>query len=164
MYFEIGCAIILLVYLFDRQLIRVQWNSLASFIAFLLVFVVAQIAIGSYTFNGFVPSNPLKDIESWRLALVFWEDAFYVIPMYYAFKIDKTKYQIPSILFAVVMSLWFGSGHLYQGIMGAVVTSFYPYFISLRYARKVGFGTVMLAHILYDFAILFLVRYGHYMY
>lgn len=164
MYIKVAILIMLFVFIFDRKTLRIEWGSLAKFIAFLIMFVIAQIAVGSYIFNGFPRTNPIAEIPSWRLAVVFWEDAFYAIPLYYAFKIDKSKYQWMSILFAIFMSLWFGFGHLYQGVFGFIITSFYPYFISLKYGKRVGFGTVMCGHVLYDFAILFLARYGHYMY
>lgn len=158
--FHIGCFILLLYMIFDKNTVRVQWDSLAKFIAFLCVVFVLRISMISA--SGDLPLNPaeLANRPSWPFALVFWEDAFYVLPLMF---MDKFKWLKKWFIWwpvAIALSVHFGLGHAYQGNTAIFITAIYPIFISYRYAKKVGMGTVMLGHILYDFSTFWMVKYA----
>lgn len=88
----------------------------------------------------------------WPMTLtVFWEDACHGLPLLLLQRLIGTKkwtWPIHGILTALVM-LEFGMGHVYQGLFAAILLSCYvPY--SIKMGKKVGFGTVMVCHTLYD--------------
>ena len=149
--YYIGIAILLAVYLFDPKTVRIQWNSVASFCGFMAFITVMRIALFDYQMSqgASFPVMPPEIYQSgiWRLAMVFWEDCFYALPIYYAFKyLNKW----PAWIFAIILSAHFGAGHVYQGVGTAIFLSIYPIFIANKFGVKYGFGTVMVCHILYD--------------
>lgn len=133
------------ILILDIDKLKIKFNAVASFVAFLVLFGVVQICL----YNGqSVPTSPYK-IQMFSLLRVFLEDAYFVmIPFYITNRIQNKK-----INFAVwlIYSIMFSSCHLYQGLTGVLITSFYPYFISNKFAKKSSFGTVMVCHLLWDF-------------
>lgn len=75
---------------------------------------------------------------------------FSLLLIYYAEKFLPKWIFVPIV---VLSSLIFGAGHLYQGYFVAALLSLYPYFVSYKYGKKYGYGTVMLCHITYDLSI-----------
>jgi len=150
-----------------RKVMRVQWNSVSTFLAFLAFVTVIRIAGFDFFQDMSGGQNVLPQLPPeldgkpiWRFAIVFWEDAFFAIPLFYAWK-HLRKW--PAIGITIFMSLWFGSGHSYQGVQAIAITALYPYFISLRHGKKVGFGTVMACHILYDVITFYTVYFMRYL-
>lgn len=76
---------------------------------------------------------------------------FSLLSIYYA---KKFLPHWAFVIVAVLTSAVFGLGHLYQGWLAAVLLSAYPYFISYHYGKKHGYGTVMVAHVIFDIVIL----------
>ena len=156
--FYTGILILLAYQIFDRKTIRVEWRSVASFCAFLTILTAVRISGYSYlleTMPGFtLPKVPevILGMGIHKIILVFWEDAFFVLPIYFAMKRCRIWVAVPLI---IVLSAIFGMGHAYQGYWGIFVTSLYPFCISYRFGKKYGFGTVMICHILYDFATIY---------
>jgi len=149
----IGALMLLSFYIFDRKTIRVEWDKLASFIAFMTLVTFLRIAMYDLLMRidpTMIPTmhRELLEIPKIFLTLVWWEDCFYVLPMFLGYKYLPKKY---AHFLAILLSAHFGLGHLYQGIGGVLITSVYPYFISYKYGKKYGFGTVMCGHVLYDF-------------
>lgn len=154
-------AIIAIRFTKDKEIMRVSWDKLAQFMAFLCV--IAMIRLLGYQFlldSGSLESLPrlpeIIDMQKWTLGLVFWEDMFFAVPMYYIWKYMKTKWI--QIALTVALSAVFGLGHLYQGWFAVVFLSFMPYFVSYRYGKKYGFGTCMLGHIAYDVSTVYLIK------
>ena len=149
--FYIAIAILILCRIFDKQIIRIQWNSVSSFLAFMSILTVARLCLFDFSVRngGVMPSMPPEIMQSgmWSFGLVFWEDLFYAVPLYYA---HRWLTPWAAWIFTIIMSVHFGMGHLYQGEFVMYLTMIYPYFISKRFGEKYGFGTVMLCHILYD--------------
>lgn len=154
MYYMIaGFAIVGLFALFDKHTVRIDWQALGGFIAFMSVATFIRIAMYDYMHMAdpsFIPRmhGELLYMPKILFSLVWWEDGFYVLPMFLAFKYLPKKY---AITVAIALSVHFGMGHLYQGIEGVLVTACYPYWVGYRYGTKFGFGTVMVGHVLYDF-------------
>ena len=149
-----GLAILAYTWFNHRKLVRVEWNSVASFLGFMALATIQR--IGLYDFladvdpRGFhyPPISPqFLGKPIWRFCLVFWEDAFFGIPIYMAFKRCRKWL---AWVFVISLSMLFGQAHGYQGDLAIIVTAIYPYFISYRMGSKYGFGTVMVSHMLYD--------------
>ncbi len=194
--FLISMAILAYTRFKDKEAVRVQLDSVAKFLAFMAMVTCIRIAVFDFTvgMGGTIPVLPpeLLEMGMWRLLMVFWEDCFYVLPIYlvsrkeaginvtlkYYGKVIKTigkknKFNIPWIGKKQITQLWkpitwaialglsvhFGMGHAYQGMSAVVITMLYPFFISYRYGRKVGFGTVMVCHILYDFITFYTIYF-----
>lgn len=149
-------SMIALSYTEEREVVRVDWSKIASFVGFMTL--VSFLRIASYDLMlsmGAIKDLPTLPMEiamnKWTLCLVFWEDMFFGLPLYLVHKymnegwMKWLKWPI-----TVLVSLMFGLGHIYQGIFAVFVTSLYPYFISKKYGERHGFGTVMMCHIIYD--------------
>ena len=138
----------------DKDILRIQLGSVTNFIGFLFIVVAFRICLTSLfkEFGIDMHSHIYKMAPIWTVGLVWWEDAFFALPIYFLYKyVQDTKYlKLIKILIVIALSTFFASGHMYQGWMAVVVTFFYPYFMSYKYGKKVGFGTVMVCHILFD--------------
>lgn len=146
-----------------RHIIRIEWNKVSSFLAFLAFVTCIRIAgfefLADFAPPGTLPSmnEKLLNVPIWRFVLVFWEDAFFGIPLYYAWKYCRRWF---ALLVTIGFSVWFGFGHGYQGNYAIVLTALYPYFISYRFGSQYGFGTVMVSHIMYDMATYYTILYA----
>lgn len=150
----------------DPQLIRIEWNKVASFLAFMAIFTVGRIAMYDFMVDmdprflwNLHRDNVISQIPMWSFMLVFWEDVFFGMSIYWIMKKFKEQKWIwvPAV---TAISVLFGLAHGYQGPYAIMITTFYPFFISYRLGKKYGFGTVQIGHILYDvitfYTILFL--------
>ena len=92
-------------------------------------------------------------------AFVGWEDLCYSFPLVLLKRMlgtSKWMWPVHMLLLAFVM-LSFFTGHTYQGVFAAAMISFYiPY--AVRFIEKNGVTTLMLGHMLYDFATIMTVR------
>jgi len=144
----------------EKDLFRVSWDKLAQFVAFLTVVFVMRVLIESFKFDvglvhGFPRLPPEIGNHKWTFGLVFWEDFFFAVPIYFIMKHCQRKWL--RVLSIVTLSILFGLGHAYQGLSGIVITAFLPYFVSYNFGKKYGFGTSMLGHILYDVSTAYMV-------
>ena len=98
------------------------------------------------------PTLPMEiETSKWTLALVFWEDVFFGMPLYFIHKYMNDGFaKYVKWTLTIMISLLFGLGHAYQGLFAVALTSLYPYFISKKYGERHGFGTVAICHIIYD--------------
>lgn len=146
----------------EKEIMRIDFGALAKFTAFIIMLTIFRVLKTDMDLDlGWthsIPSLPPEiDAHRWTLGLVFWEDMFFAVPMYYLQKyMTKKTWLRRSII--VGLSVLFGLGHTYEGgYQTAVIMSFMPYFVTLRYGKKYGFGTTMCAHVLYDFATCYFV-------
>lgn len=155
----IGSLIMLACLFKNKKLLRVQWNSVASFIAIMALVICIRLACINFLYKnlpGFqIPTVPLElqIMGIWNIALVFWEDAVFGMSIYWLMRFKKWI-AWPLI---IAISALFGYEHMYQGIVVAGILSLYPYLISYRYGSKYGFGTVMVCHTLYDFMTIYMI-------
>ena len=175
--FLIGCLIIGGVSVYehykqvpsDKQLMRVDLGGVSKFLAFIAMVTVIRLCAFDLAME-FAPEKfsemiyqshyTLMQTPLWRLGLVFWEDAFFAMPMVYVIRKYSKWIWIP---FVIAMSAMFGMGHGYQGMWAIAVTAVYPYFISYKYGTKNGFGTVMCCHIIYDVVTYFTLYLAPYL-
>jgi hypothetical protein len=143
-YFLASFFIMFYAFVKDKEKMRIRPNAINKFIG-LMVFI-SMVRLCSLS-RGLIRS-PDFPLSMANFIIVFFEDAFYVmIPYYICKKIDS---KLIKLAIWYVFSLWFASGHLYQGMFVAMLTGLYPYFISRYYAKKTSFTTVMVCHFLFD--------------
>jgi hypothetical protein len=136
--------ILVAVFFFDRERLQVDLSAIGKFLKIVLIGSALSFVI-RYSL-GRIPTLPPVGFGS--LLLVWWEDVlFSLLSIYYAEKFLPKWVFVP---LAVITSLVFGMGHLYQGWFAVLALSFYPYFVSYKCGKKYGYGTVMICHVLYD--------------
>lgn len=145
--------IFLAVLCFDRKILKIDLNAIQSFLTLMTLLTFLRLALASIAIEfDIYPQDinkGLAHIPYWRLALVFWEDAFFAIPIYYMKdRWNWSKYIWLPIVAA--LSVAFGLGHMYQGEWAFFATLVIPYAIFYRYGKRFGFGTTMICHILFD--------------
>jgi len=138
-----------------RDLLRIQWKSVGKWILFLGGLTVYRIVLFKY----FGDHEYLKEaaegalIIPWQATLtVFWEDLCHTVPLVILSRWlgnDKLWKKALTWLAIIGVMISFGLGHVYQGVIAAFVLSFYIPF-TFKKGQEVGFGTVMLCHVLYD--------------
>lgn len=135
-----------------RHILSVKLDKVAKFLAFMAIVTFIRSCLFGFLYTHGISDLPVMPEElrgqSWRFALVFWEDVFFGIPIYFIMKSALNKYIKAILIF--VLSATFGMGHLYQGEFAVMLTTLYPFLVSYRYGKRVGFGTVMICHMLYD--------------
>ena len=155
--------LIMLVFQFTqhRDLFRISWDKLAAFCGFLAVLFAFRIL--QYTFlldMGLIDKLPTLHPQiaksMWTLGMVFWEDMFFAVPLYFIWKYMDRKWL--QLGLTVALSVLFGLGHAYQGMQAVVITMFLPYFVSYHFGKKYGFGTSMCGHVLYDFSTVMAIQ------
>jgi hypothetical protein len=151
-YLIASISIIVLASIFDKKQMDIDFGGVAKFLAFLSILTVFRIC--TYKPSPIAPDT--YNIQFYDLLFVFLEDAFFVMIPYYITKVIKNKFAI--FLIWLIASAIFGSYHLYQGVFTAVLISFYPYFISRKYAIRTSFATVMACHVLYDVCTLLTLK------
>lgn len=138
-----------------RDLLRIQWKSVGKWILFLGGLTVYRIVLFKY----FGDHEYLKEAAEgaltipWQATLtVFWEDLCHTVPLVILSRWlgnDKLWKKALTWLAIIAVMISFGLGHVYQGAIAAFVLSFYIPF-TFKKGQEVGFGTVMLCHVLYD--------------
>lgn len=144
------------------EFIRIEWDALAKFVGFMAIITMVRFCMADIAMM-FSPetiesvTRSVQGIGVGSTLFVFWEDVWFVMPIAFIMrKIFPTHKKIATLLI-VLISVIFGMGHLYQGYMAAVL-ALYPFFISYRYGKKYGLGTVMLCHMFYDFVTVMTVK------
>jgi hypothetical protein len=155
--------LVMLVFNFtkEKETFRISWDKLAQFCGFLAILTVFRIYQYIFMLDmGLMKRLPMIPAEisghMWTLGLVFWEDMFFAVPLYFIWKYMSRKWL--QISLTVILSVLFGLGHAYQGWQGVAITMFLPYFVSYHFGKKYGFGTSMCGHVLYDFATVMAVQ------
>lgn len=159
----VGVFIIYLYIMFDKETVRIDYKAIRKFLIFMGCLSLFRMII-FYLTSNIIATEVVKTIPFTSLFWVFWEDAFFVlIPLALKKIIPKTgkMLYVNNIVFAIAMSgmsLLFMYGHSYQGNIG-YLTVIYPFLIAYRYGIKVGFGTVMVCHVLYDIITYSTIKY-----
>ncbi len=145
----------------DKEIMRISWDRLAQFCGFLAILFVFRIYQFMFLLDmGLMKSMPVVPPEIsghlWTMGLVFWEDMFFAVPLFYIWKYMNRRWL--QISLTVMLSILFGLGHAYQGPLVIVITAFLPYFVSYHFGKKYGFGTSMCGHVLYDFSTVMAIK------
>jgi hypothetical protein len=142
-----------------KSLLRIDFASLKKFSIIVVLMNLLRMAV-SFLIIGIHQRSQSASFLPWQTTLlVFWEDAFFTLPLAILYtRLNEKKWfkflYYPAILSSMIA---FGSGHVYQGVLPAMVISLYiPYTIKL--GREHGFGTIMAGHILYDLVTIMSVK------
>lgn len=136
------------------KLLRIDKKGLVKFAKWMIFITLLRIIVIKYLSPKEVSAeaHEMANFLPWQVTLwVFWEDMCHTVPLVLMGKFfgkEKWYRWVSYPLLAIIM-LSFGSGHVYQGIMSAAFISLYIPF-TIRLAKKYGFGTIMLCHMLYD--------------
>jgi len=144
-----------------KDLLRFDWKAFSKFFLFMAVvstyryyMLRFKIAHGADLHLDAVKSLPIEAVF-----FVFWENLYHSVPLVLLRRmIGTNKWVMPihALAMAMVM-ISFGIGHAYQGIFAATFISFAVPF-DVHWGQKVGFGTTILCHILYDFLTIMTIR------
>lgn len=110
----------------------------------------------------FIGTNSFQAVNQLPIGAVFfvgWENLAHSIPLVlFRRMIGTSKWTWPiHLLTTLVVMFSFANGHLYQGALAATFISLaIP--LDIHWGQKVGFGTTMSCHVLYDFATIMIIR------
>lgn len=150
-----------------KELVRVEKKPVLTFLKFMLKIsaIRALIYAALVLFKvpmGYVDSaKEAVSILPWAGTLtVFWEDACHGLPLVLLAQFLGDRWYARSLNFAALLLVMFsfGLGHTYQGVIAAIMLSFYIPF-SMDAGKKYGFGTVMVCHTLYDLITILMVKF-----
>ena len=146
-----------------KDLLRIEPKALAKWVLFLVGITIYRIIV----FKLLSGNDKLHEMTSgaaiipWQSTLmVFWEDACHTLPLVIlARNLGLDKWWKKGLIGAAIgmVMISFGLGHVYQGYAAAAMLSFYIPF-SYKKGQQVGFGTVMLCHMLYDLATILTIH------
>lgn len=118
--------------------------------------VIVYLLLG--TPNSAQDSNsPMNKIELLSILGVYWEDAFFTLPILILERLKTNR--VILIILLCLNAISFALGHLSYGLLWATITLLYVPFISYKYGKSNGLGTVMVCHILYDLITLITLRH-----
>jgi hypothetical protein len=163
-YWMLGIFIIFATYQSSyRDLLRIQKESIGKWILCLAAITAYRFII----FSIFSTNEKLHSMTSaasfipWQATFtVFWEDASYVLPLViFSLCLGQNKLWKKILTYAMIamVSVSFGLGHMYQGYAAAAFLSLYVPF-TFKKGQEVGFGTVMICHILYDLTTILTIK------
>lgn len=151
--FITGVSIFLFLVLKRSKLMRVDWSKVGAFVGFMTLLTAIRFGLMTYS----APSSGGSLNQFSNFMLVFWEDSFFSIPIWFAKDYLKASKKV-WIPLAILLSVTFAYFHLSYGVVWACITLSYPYFISYRYGSRNGYGTQIICHIIYDFMTLAAVK------
>jgi len=159
-----GFLIFAIVLWKDREILRFDYKAVQTFLWFMVGLTFLRFFLFSIAaeFGLYITdiNQGLEHIKFWRLGLVFWEDAFFAIPIYYM--VDKWKWKEYIWLpITAILSIRFGIGHMYQFEAAYFAALLIPYLAFYRYGKKYGFGTSMVCHILFDMITIITFKAAH---
>ena len=142
-----------------RDLMEVKPKSLGKFLKTMAIVTMLRCIMMYFFPPSLESAAPILQIPLWLTATVGWEDAVHTLPLAITARFlgdSKLAKVIQYALIGLVM-FSFGLGHTYQGVFAACMISLYIPIVT-NLGKKHGFGTVMLAHMMYDFITLLTVR------
>lgn len=158
--YVLAAAFIPLASLHFPGICRIEKNKVKEFLFFLIKITIFRLVVHMiFGFSGAAnsPSSPMNKIQILTILGVYWEDAFFTLPILILERLKVNKAILMILL--CLNSISFALGHLSYGALWATITLFYVPFISYKYGKTNGLGTVMVCHILYDLVTLITLRH-----
>jgi hypothetical protein len=147
-----------------RDLMRVDFIAIRKWFVFMCCITLIKIFNFKYgNGNHAIIKQSLLSVAwlpTFAPFLTFWEDPCHAMVLVLLARLVPIKwYNFPIHLIATfIIMLGFGVGHLYQGLLSAIViVTEIP--ISIYFGKKNGFGTVIICHIVYDFLTLLTIKW-----
>ncbi len=132
--------------------LKINWESVKYFLKLEAAGVFVR-GVWIYFFPEFFPKVVVllcKSLDMTKFMSVYWEDAFYVLPIVLLDKYIQPRWIIYSAL--IFSAVQFGMGHLAQGIIVAIAMFIYV-ICCFRFRRSIGIGTFIICHIIHDMTI-----------
>ena len=147
----------------EKHLLRVEKKPVIDWCVFLMIVTALRVfLLTAFGYTGIMgPPTALSMIPWYASFTVFWEDACHGLPLVILAGLIGTKKRLARIINALAMfivSVAFGMSHLYQGLWVALLLCLYVSY-SIKYAKKYGFGTVIICHIIFDLVTFLYVKY-----
>ncbi len=145
-----------------KKLLRINTKAVFKFVKILVAvcilrFVFLKLSLTPDAIESLRATSDMIPIGA--IFAVPWEDACHALPLVLLALVCRKKKWYPVIgklLLGIVM-IAFGAGHLYQGLVPAMLLSLYiP--ATMKLGIKYGFGTIMISHIMYDLSTLLMIR------
>ncbi len=147
-----------------RELLRIEKKPIFYFLRLLGILTLYRVGV----FYFFRDHQYIQDMHTaasfipWEITFtVFWEDAMHGLPLaIFALWLGKDKMwkKILNWIMIALVAISFGLGHTYQGMFAAFLLSFYVPF-TVHKGPKIGFGTIMICHVIYDLATILTMKY-----
>lgn len=151
------CLILVAIISGNKDTLRFEKKPILSWLKFLACISLLRIAIFYFAWDYFGGFADIAWIPLESTVTVFWEDAFYSLPLILMSRVLAGRARWLQIGSLVLLSIAFALGHIYQGY-SAVFTLLLYVPLTLKYGKQYGVGTVMACHILFDFSTLGLVK------
>jgi membrane protease YdiL (CAAX protease family) len=135
-----------------KGIVGINKEKVMKFVRFMALVSAIRLVL----FSGMSSNQAIDSIGLLSLAMVFWEDAVFTLPALVLDRAGASKKVVNSIL--AISAIVFASGHVSYGFTWMLLTLLYVPFISFKYGKKYGLGTVMVCHILYD--VMTLITYN----
>ena len=143
-----------------KNLLRVELKPTLKWLKILAIITIIRIVIFKIAGHNVNPNQGAGMIP-WQIVFtVFWEDLCYGLPLaiFSSALGNETKWKrIVTTIMIIAMMLSFGLGHVYQGYFAAFALSFYIPF-TFKKGQEVGFGTIMVGHVLYDLITILTIK------
>ena len=139
-YLLLGIFMISIALIANKNIVRIQFKTVGKFLLLMIAVTTIRRILS--------PQGPSEHIAISNLFFVWWEDAFFTLPLLLLNHYRVSKYVFYPVMIASTVA--FASGHLYLSIPWSVLLLVYVPFLSFRYGLRCGLGTVMVCHIMYD--------------
>lgn len=146
----------------NKDLLKFDGKAFRKWAAFIFFLTIYRILIFHFCKDYDLIKSQTSAIADvpWQASLmVFWEDMSFVVPLVLMSRMMEGHRFSKFINYAALafMMASFMSGHIYQGLPAAAAISLYiP--VSLSRGQKIGFTTVILCHMLYDFSTIMAIK------
>jgi hypothetical protein len=161
-YWILGVGVICAVlFTKERGLLRINWKAIIDWGKLLILAVSIRFVLYKIFPHFFIFENmgETSTVPWITVFTVFWEDAAHALPLLLLRKLigDGKKASLLFIVFMCLSMLDFSQGHLYQGPVVAAMAGIYVP-LSLFIGERLGFGTMMIGHIMFDISSILFVR------
>lgn len=163
-YWIMGVIMMAIVFISPyRKLLRIEPRKVLHFMQILGIITIYRILVFTFLKGNDDLNNMVSGAMTipWQASLtVFWEDAMHTLPLAIFglwLGTDKLWKKIAQWSAIAMVMVSFGLGHVYQGWLAAAFLSLYIPF-TLKKGKEVGFGTVMICHMLYDLVTILTIR------
>jgi uncharacterized integral membrane protein len=161
----LGTLIIIATYFSSyKDLLKIDKSAIVKWSKLISMITIYRIIILIFFNNNESVQNITSGAAQipWPAALtVFWEDAVHgmLLAIFARVVGDTGPYKKALVYFVIfLVSLSFGIGHIYQGAWAAIFLSLYVPF-TFKKGQQIGFGTIMICHIVYDLATMLTIQY-----
>jgi len=150
--FVMGAIFAHVMYVKERILFRIQLGSLIKWTLLLLTAGIIKYFFfrlaNNYSIDILPNTSAVSSIPIAYMFIAGLEEIIFTLPMYYIKKYSNNV--LIKYILGLALAALFASGHLYQGVGAVIVTFIYMFFVAPKLLPKLGLGTMVLGHIIFD--------------